>query len=131
MARKNTAPKNEHLKYLLAERLKEVRVDLFGEHGVSKLARLLGVPARTWCNYEMGVTVPAEVVLRFIDVTSADPNWLLSGRGEKYRSGGASGPVAEHEPTASMRLPDDFLRQVSECPEDGHLLINVIWKKST
>ncbi len=130
MARKNAAPKNEHLKYLLAERLREVRVELFGEHGVTKLARLLGIPARTWGNYEMGVTVPAEVVLRFIDVTSADPNWLLSGRGGKYHSG-ASGPVDEHQPKVSMRLPDDLLRQVSECPDEGHLLINVIWKKST
>jgi hypothetical protein len=76
MARKKTAP-----------RLKEVAVELFGNRGGPELARRLRIPVRTWSNYEMGVTIPAEVILHFIDVTSVEPKWLLSGRGEKYRSG--------------------------------------------
>ena len=76
----------KRLKNLLAERLKNVRVALFGEHGGPQLAHLLGIPARTWYNYEIGVTVPAEVILRFIDVTFVEPRWLLNGQGEKYRT---------------------------------------------
>jgi hypothetical protein len=49
------------------------------------MARRLGIPVRTWYNYEGGVTVPAEVVLRIIELTSVEPVWLLHGRGPKFR----------------------------------------------
>ena len=45
----------------------------------------LSLPARTWYNYETGVTVPAEVLLGFIEQTGANPIWLLTGEGPKYR----------------------------------------------
>jgi hypothetical protein len=44
------------------------------------------LPTRTWLNYERGVTIPGEVLLRFIDLTSAEPRWLLTGQGPRYRS---------------------------------------------
>ena len=44
------------------------------------LADTLGLPTRTWMNYESGVVIPATVIFRFIDVTDADPVWLLTGR---------------------------------------------------
>jgi SOS-response transcriptional repressor LexA len=62
-----------------------VRVDLYGERGGSEMARRLGLPVRTWYNYEAGVTVPAEVLLRFVELTSVEPMWLLHGRGPQYR----------------------------------------------
>ena len=40
---------------MLARRLREVRVDRFGEEGVDVLAGLLGIPPRTWLNYEAGI----------------------------------------------------------------------------
>lgn len=43
----------------LAGRLAGLRRELFGDDGGGELARRLGVPARTWSNYEGGVTVPA------------------------------------------------------------------------
>ena len=49
------------------------------------MARRLGIPVRTWYNYEAGVTVPAEVVLRIIQLTSLEPAWLLSGKAPKFR----------------------------------------------
>ena len=49
------------------------------------MARRLGIPVRTWYNYEAGVTVPAEVVLRIIELTSLEPSWLLNGKGPKFR----------------------------------------------
>ena len=129
MARKKTSPDQERLKLLLAERLKKVRVELFGEHGGAKLAHLLGIPFRTWYNYEIGVTVPAEVMLRFIDVTFVEPTWLLSGQGEKYRPGSPE-PVADRKPKVNVRLPEDLIDRVSGSREEGNVVIRVIWKKS-
>jgi hypothetical protein len=123
MARKKTATEREHAKNLLAGRLKEIRVEMFGEHGGPEIARRLKIPGRTWYNYEMGVTVPAEVILRFIDVTSADPRWLLFGLGDKYRTE-ASGVARDHP-------GKELLNQVAERLHEGQLVINVSWKKST
>ena len=51
------------------------------------MARRLGIPVRTWYNYEAGVTVPAEVILKIIELTSIEPSWLLHGKGPKFRQG--------------------------------------------
>ncbi len=85
MARKKTSKVRVNVKASISRRLREVRQELFGEHGGPELARRLSLPARTWYNYETGVTVPAEVLLSFIDQTGANPYWLLSGEGERYR----------------------------------------------
>jgi hypothetical protein len=81
----------------LAGRVREVRRELYGESGAPMLAEALGLPTRTWLNYEVGVTIPAEVILRFIEVTGADPHWLLTGLGQRCPAAGrptlASHPV--------------------------------------
>jgi hypothetical protein len=69
----------------LAERIREVRQDFCGESGAQFLADDLDIALETWTNYERGVTVPAVVVLKLIDITMADPHWLLTGEGLKYR----------------------------------------------
>jgi hypothetical protein len=68
----------------LADRLRQIRVELYGENGVPILAEVLGIPDRTWSNYESGVTLPAHIVLVFIQQTAANPQWLLTGNGERY-----------------------------------------------
>jgi hypothetical protein len=73
------------LKLAIAERLGEIREEKFGPAGASALAAALGLPARTWLNYETAVTIPGEVLLRFIAATGVDPHWLLFGKGRKYR----------------------------------------------
>ena len=85
MARKKTPKNRVNVKAALSRRLRDVRQELFGEHGGPELARRLNLPARTWYNYETGVTVPAEVLLGFIDQTGATPIWLLTGEGARYR----------------------------------------------
>ncbi len=65
----------------LAQRLKEVRVRFFGEQGTAELAKRLGIPPETWTNYERGVTMPAEILLAVLELTSVDPRWLSSGDG--------------------------------------------------
>jgi hypothetical protein len=74
------------LKGNLAQRIKEVREELYGEHGGPLVAEALRIPFRTWLNYESGCTIPAPSILRFIELTKASPRWLLTGLGEKYIS---------------------------------------------
>ncbi len=73
------------LRFDLARRVREIREDLYGENGGPLLASALGIPFRTFLNYEDGCTIPAESILRFIETTNANPRWLLTGVGEKYR----------------------------------------------
>jgi hypothetical protein len=75
---------------------------LFGERGGPEMARRLGLPVRTWYNYEAGVTVPAEVVLRIVEMTSAEPTWLLHGCGPRYRNSVPSGFDGETGPETSV-----------------------------
>jgi transcriptional regulator with XRE-family HTH domain len=75
-------------KTAIAERLRLIRSHLFGKHGGPELAEQLGVPSRTWSNYESGVTIPGEVLLRFLAITSTEPLWLLGGEGPRYRTPG-------------------------------------------
>ncbi len=82
----------DHL--VLARRVREIRLDSYGELGAPMLAKDLGLPTRTWLNYESGVIIPATVILQFLRVTGANPGWLLTGGGERYASGRATATSA-------------------------------------
>src|SRR4028119_2312516 len=104
MARRKTTPELVREKCSLAERLRAIRAELFGDRGGPGLARRLGIPVRTWYNYEAGVTVPAEVVLRIIQLTSLEPAWLLTGEGPKFRLSPSEGaPEADLSVRALLR----------------------------
>ena len=75
------------LKSLVANRLSEVRQEKYGPAGAPLLAMTLGLPLHTWLNYEAGVTIPGEVLLRFIETARVETRWLLTGEGPKYRAG--------------------------------------------
>jgi hypothetical protein len=111
VARKKTPKVRVNVKAQLSSRLREVRQELFGEHGGPELARRLNIPARTWYNYETGVTVPAEVLLGFIDQTGTNPVWLLSGEGPKYRRGLEDMVLAELSPAQLIRRGLEKLEQ--------------------
>jgi hypothetical protein len=89
--RKESAMKSSDV---LARRLQAIRLDLYGEHGGPLLAEALGIPVRTWVRYESGATIPGLVLLRFIKVADVEPQWLLTGEGQRYRGGPqvANGP---------------------------------------
>ncbi len=72
------------VKTSLAERIRLVREDLYGRSGGPLLASKLQIPYRTLLQYEAGATIPALAILRFIEVTSAHPHWLLTGEGSRY-----------------------------------------------
>jgi hypothetical protein len=70
----------------LGDRLRMIRVEAFGEDGVVTLADQLGIPARAWSEVEeSGEGLPAQLLLGFVQLTQADPIWLLIGVGKKYR----------------------------------------------
>ena len=72
------------LKRDLAHRILQIRIDLYGQNGGPLLAEALDIPFRTLHNYESGCTIPAHTMLRFIEVTGANPHWLLTGRGDRF-----------------------------------------------
>jgi hypothetical protein len=74
------------IKLDLARRVKEIRAELYGDNGGPLLAQALQLSYWTWDHYESGCTIPAQTILRFIEVTNANPRWLLTGEGEKYIS---------------------------------------------
>lgn len=116
MARRKTLPDSARAKFALAERLKSLRSELYGERGGPELARQLGLPVRTWYNYESGVTVPAEVILKIIELTSVEPIWLLHGGGEKFRTVGADVPDVATGPGVSV---GSLLRKALHMLEQG------------
>lgn len=73
------------IRYDLALRLREIRLELYGVHGGPLLAKELGLPYRTWHSYEGGAAIPGPLILRFLEVTDAHPHWLITGEGAKYR----------------------------------------------
>jgi steroid delta-isomerase-like uncharacterized protein len=96
----------------LSAQLREIREELFGAQGGPELARRLNLPARVWYNYETGVTVPAEVLLNFIEQTGAEPHWLLAGEGQKYRR-------KPDDPSLSGLSPIELLRRGLEMLEQS------------
>ena len=103
MARKKTPKLHVDIKASLSRRLREIRQELFGNRGGPELARRLKLPARSWYGYETGVTIPAEVLLTFINQTDANPLFLLSGEGPKYRRRHADVGIAEPSPIELIR----------------------------
>jgi hypothetical protein len=123
VARKKTPERRVNVRASLSHRLREIRQELFGSHGRPELARRLNLPARTWYNHETGATVPAEILLTFIDQTRANPVWLLSGEGPKYQRGIDDLGVVELTPIELIRRGLEKLEQepsavVIEVPEN-------------
>jgi hypothetical protein len=115
MARRKNAPDIVKVKCGVADRLRDLRTELFGERGGPELARQLGLPVRTWYNYEAGVTVPAEIVLRLIELTSVEASWLLHGTEPKFRVA-PSAPMAT-ESTSVVSLLRSAIQRLEK--EEG------------
>jgi len=111
VARKKTPKVRLSVKASVSRRLREIREDLFGEHGGPELARRLSLPARTWYNYETGVTVPAEILLAFIEQTGANPMWLLNGQGPRYLQSSDDGLLSQLTPVELIRRGLEALEQ--------------------
>jgi hypothetical protein len=66
-----------------ASRLRQTRLETYGDEGIPTLAGALGVPPMTWANYEKGVVIPDSVILEFVCLTGVSPHWLLTGEGQR------------------------------------------------
>jgi hypothetical protein len=84
----------------LARRIRAVRCESYDDSGEAMLAEAMHLPVATWRNYEAGVVIPATVILRFMELTGADPHWLLTGQGDRYLSGPATTPGLASRPHA-------------------------------
>jgi len=93
-----TLSKTEATTSRIIGRIVEVRRDLFGDDGIPAIADALHLPHRTWSNYEKGVVMPAVVLLFFLDLTSVDPHWLLTGKGRKYMCRSTGSPSNDTRP---------------------------------
>jgi hypothetical protein len=68
----------------ITDRMRLIRIELYGDNGGPVLASLLRLPFQTWANYESGVDIPGHVLLTFLDITGTNACWLLRGEGPKY-----------------------------------------------
>ena len=84
MPERDSQPDWGTIKHGLAQRVREVRLELYGENGGPMLASELKIPYRNWVRYESGGTMPGPAMLRFLELTGANPHWLLTGIGPKY-----------------------------------------------
>jgi len=71
MSDATTADTRDEARTALAVRLKALRQEQFGDHGGPQMARLLGLPARTWYECETGEAIPGEVLVLVVERTTA------------------------------------------------------------
>ena len=97
------------------------------------MAQKIGCPVRSWYNYETGVTVRAEIILRFLEVTNASPRWLLHGTGGRYLV--PSRPVALGQADSDKNLSslieriDCFARLSKQKPKRVSMITSAINKR--
>jgi hypothetical protein len=84
------------------------------------MARRLGLPARTWYNYESGVTVPAEVLLAFIEQTGANPTYLISGEGPRYSQAADDRMLSDLSPVELIRRG---LERLERAPQSQRAIV--------
>src|SRR5262249_29739694 len=70
----------------LAARLIFLRTSLDGPMGARAFSQRICVTVDEWYAYEAGAPVPAEVLIRVIEVTHASPEWLAQGTGPRFRA---------------------------------------------
>ena len=117
MARRKTSQELADVKRAISGRLALLRAELYGDRGAPALARQLGIPVRTWYNYEGGITVPGEILLKLIELTSVEPSWLLSGEGPPIFRHVATDPSRTEAPVGASVV--DLLMVALRMLEDG------------
>jgi hypothetical protein len=127
MARQKTLPVTLRTKHVLAERIIALRMELFGPRGGPELARRLGIPVRTWYNYEGGITVPGEILLKIIEVTSVEPMWLLRGTGPRFSDARRESNETLPPPASKAGVAAASAAK-SEIPTKSHVAVCILLK---
>jgi|GEM_PF-2793638 len=98
----------------LGNRIRTIRAEVFGNQPLEDVAECMGVGLNDWMIYEaVGEGIPAQTLLRFIERTGANPLWLLTGEGTKFRPGHGALEGASHnsKPVSShLDLKDSVQR---------------------
>lgn len=119
MARTKNSPECVKTRCALAQRLRELRTEIFGDRGGPEMARRLNLPIRTWYNYESGVTIPAEVVLSVVELTSVNPSWLLHGKEPKFGNPGQPSSGQPSESTSVSSLLRAALKKLEQATDQA------------
>lgn len=85
----------------VCERTKELRVELCGKRGRSKVATMLGITPSTYHYYERGRVLPADLMVKLCESTGVNVEWFLLGTGPKYKKG--AGAKAKATKTARRK----------------------------
>jgi len=112
MARVITSPELARVNIALAERLVSLRTDFCGTRGGPEVARRLQISSRTWHDYERGVTVPGEILLKVIETFDVEPLWLIHREGPRFGDAQTDREITEISPaeTTSTRIALSLLR---------------------
>ena len=104
------------------ERVRLLRKQYAGGRGKSKFARALGISASTYSYYENNRLPPIEILLKICEVTGADLEWLLIGRGAEERF--AFGPNS-----GLLQKLDDFCTNNPELTDAVLAFIELLCEK--
>lgn len=102
MARVSYSADVLRIKAEIGQRLRVLRIELAGEQDYAVFTKRMGIPLRSWYQYEHGVSIPADVILRVIEGTSVEPMWLLHGREPRFRQ--PEWPLAAPDPRATAAV---------------------------
>ncbi len=73
-------PKHENLGQAVIARLKQLRLQTYGQHGLTDFARELGVSPAIYRRYEKLKAAPVELLAKAAKLTGAQLAWLITGR---------------------------------------------------
>jgi len=106
----------------IIERVRFLRKQYAGDRGKSKFARALGISASTYSYYENNRLPPIEILLKICEVTGADLEWLLIGRGAEKRF-----PFGSN--SGLLRKLDDFCTNNPELTDAVLAFIELLCEK--
>ena len=67
----------------ICDRVAELRADLFGDRGKSRMARELGIRPSTYDRYERDRVPPADLLVKIAEVANVTLDWLVTGTGPR------------------------------------------------
>ena len=106
----------------IIERIKGLRTQYAGDRGKSKFARALGISASTYSYYENNRVPPPRILLKICEITGADLEWLLTGRGSEKR-------VASGSNAALLQRLDDLFTANPDMTEAVSAFVELLCEK--
>lgn len=77
------------------ERIRQLRINSFGQRGKSKFAQQIGLSPSTYNYYENDRLAPISVLLKIAQATGVSLNWLITGQNEGRIDTGTENPAIQ------------------------------------